>query len=120
MGLYNKLNYIPVVDFKPSSSFDTIKVLDLLKAEYIPMLKLVNHYTLYQVTDVHESHPELISFKHYGTIDLWWVICFYNKIINPITEIVAGKSLRIPDLNQLTRVLQDKNIALSNTFITVE
>ena len=43
-----------------------------------------------------EYRPDLIAFSVYGTVKLWWVICSANGIIDPTTELVAGKQIRIP------------------------
>jgi len=43
-----------------------------------------------------EFRADLISFSVYGTVNLWWVICSANAIIDPTTELVAGKQIRIP------------------------
>ena len=37
-----------------------------------------------------------ISHKHYNTTELWWLICKFNEIKNPFTELTEGKILKIP------------------------
>lgn len=37
----------------------------------------------------------LISYKHYKTIDLWWLICSFNEIQNPVLSPIAGIQLKI-------------------------
>lgn len=37
----------------------------------------------------------ILSFKVYGTIKLWWIICLANKIINPIKFPEVGTTLKI-------------------------
>lgn len=53
----------------------------------------------YRVVGGDAMRPDKISFKNYGTPDFWWVICVVNDINNPLTEIVPGQVLAIP--NQL-------------------
>lgn len=36
-----------------------------------------------------------ISYIHYDTINLWWLICIVNKIHNPIQIVEAGTTLRM-------------------------
>lgn len=36
-----------------------------------------------------------ISYKMYNTIDLWWLICAYNEIQNPIDIPPSGTLLKI-------------------------
>lgn len=47
--------------------------------------------------------PDIISQKAYNTTDLWWVIAEYNNISDPLFQLTAGLTIRIP---QLVRVLE--------------
>ena len=44
-----------------------------------------------------------ISYKHYNTIDLWWLICVYNGITNPVL---------MPDPGFLLRILKKEYVGL--------
>ena len=37
-----------------------------------------------------------ISYNLYGDINLWWIICKFNGIMNPIDLPTAGITLRVP------------------------
>jgi hypothetical protein len=43
-----------------------------------------------------ENRADLISLAAFGTDRLWWLICSVNKIIDPQTELIAGKQIKIP------------------------
>ena len=43
-----------------------------------------------------ENRADLIAQAAYGTDRLWWVVCTANAIIDPTTELVAGKQIKIP------------------------
>tara|TARA_R110000824_G_scaffold35687_3_gene111592 strand:- start:18878 stop:19180 length:303 start_codon:yes stop_codon:yes gene_type:complete len=43
-----------------------------------------------------EFRPDIIAFAAYGSVDLWWLICTANSIIDPNTELPAGKQIKIP------------------------
>lgn len=43
-----------------------------------------------------EFRPDLISGAAYGTEKLWWLVCTANAIIDPNTELVAGKQILLP------------------------
>ena len=43
-----------------------------------------------------ENRPDLIANAAYGNYKLWWLICTANGIIDPTTELTAGKQLLIP------------------------
>ena len=36
-----------------------------------------------------------LSFDHYGTIQLWWLICSVNKILNPVLLPDSGTVIKI-------------------------
>ena len=40
---------------------------------------------------------KLISFQAYGTIDLWWLVCKVNSIIDPSEMPEVGTKIRILD-----------------------
>jgi hypothetical protein len=101
---YQRSEYVPIV----SVTEDAIATLylDDLSSRYIGMKEEVTAYTQYFVTDATAGRPEFISEQFYRTVDLWWVICYYNDIIFPLSEITAGTELKIPEYNQLNFFLQ--------------
>ena len=56
---------------------------------------------IYYVEKKYEGYPHLLGYIFYGDIGLWWVICQYNGIIDPMEEIIEGKSLLIPTLDRI-------------------
>lgn len=56
-------------------------------------------YTQFTVPQYCEHKLYLVSFIHYGTVDLWWLIAEINDMIDPIGETVMGKILKIPDIS---------------------
>lgn len=55
------------------------------------------------------SRPDNISFKAYGTPDLWWVIAEYNGIIDPISDFKINQILKIPDINRVINAIKSMN-----------
>lgn len=51
---------------------------------------------VYFVEKKYENKPHLLGYVFYGDTGLWWVICQYNGILDPISEIIEGKLLLIP------------------------
>jgi hypothetical protein len=90
--------------------------LDYLDASYLKIRQVVK-YRVYVVTEDMSSHPELIAYKFYNTTDLWWAICLFNDIIDPVTELYSGVSIRIPDLAEMSPLIQTKTEALNSTKI---
>jgi hypothetical protein len=61
------------------------------------------YYTTYNDT------WHLISFKYYNTMDLWWLICAYNQIQNPVKMPSAGTELRILKANYVSSIVSELN-----------
>lgn len=51
---------------------------------------------VYALEEKYVGKPYLLGKLFYGDEGLWWVICQYNAIIDPIGELVVGRVLRIP------------------------
>ena len=52
------------------------------------------------VTDADSKRIDLIAWKYYRDVRLWWVIAEFNNISNPL-EIPAGTTLRIPTYERI-------------------
>ena len=55
-----------------------------------------------------------ISVKFYGTSSLWWLIARFNGIIFPLQEIKVGTKLYIPQLNQISKFLNQAQTKTSS------
>lgn len=51
------------------------------------------------------GRPDLISYKAYGTPDLWWVIFEFNNISDPLFGLKIGQRLRIPEINRVLKAI---------------
>ena len=67
--------------------------------------------SVYVVTDNDVGRADLISFKFYGTPDLFWVILLLNGILDQFTGdseqlgLATGTVLRIPDKGRIAAIL---------------
>ena len=53
---------------------------------------------VYYRVDIHDiNRPDLISYRNYGTVGYWWVICLVNSIQNPFEDIEIGDIIKIPN-----------------------
>ena len=52
------------------------------------------------VTDADSKRIDLIAWKYYRDVNLWWVIAEFNNISNPL-EIPTGTTLRIPSYSRV-------------------
>lgn len=62
-------------------------------------LKDTTAYTLYTVRrgDTFDS----IALDFYNNPTLFWVICSYNHIQDPFTELVVGQQIKVPSLSSI-------------------
>ncbi|MBR0258488.1 MAG: LysM peptidoglycan-binding domain-containing protein [Synergistaceae bacterium] len=51
--------------------------------------------TFHTVSDTDSKRIDLIAWKYYRDVSLWWIIAEFNNISNPL-EILPGTTLRIP------------------------
>lgn len=68
---------------------------------------------VYFVEKKYENKPHILGLVFYGDTGLWWVICQYNGIIDPIDEIVEGRLLLIPTKNRVTALLGANSVIQS-------
>ena len=87
-------------------SFQQIEVLDHLKASFNDMFDRSIAYEEFIVAEDTAGRLDLISWKAFQTVDYWWVIGYYNGIINPLYEVTPGRVLKIPSRNDVDFSLQ--------------
>lgn len=67
------------------------------------------HFELHEI-DNNEWWDD-ISFKYYGTPNLWWVIALMNDVINPFEYLEEGRVLQILKLDYIYQLLKEiKNV----------
>jgi hypothetical protein len=54
-------------------------------------IALINH-------DV-QNRPDLLSYAAYGDVGYWWLIILFNGIIDPFSDLVVDKEIKIPVLS---------------------
>jgi hypothetical protein len=55
----------------------------------------------------------LISYKYYNTMDLWWLVCAYNQIQNPVIRPTAGTKLKLLKSNFVSTVISNLEAQLA-------
>lgn len=79
---------------------------------YYNILTTVNFDTANMSPSVYEMYTveagdsyTYISYKHYGTINLWWLVCSFNSIHNPTQLPTPGTSLKILNREHVVNIL---------------
>ena len=57
--------------------------------------------TFITITQELEKRPDLVSFKCYGVVELWWAIYEFNNIRDPFFDIKSGQILRVPAIERV-------------------
>lgn len=48
----------------------------------------------------------LLSYKYYGTVNLWWILCVANNIQNPLDLPEVGTKLKILNSEVVSDIIQ--------------
>jgi len=83
-------NLFNVINKGEKSYFNLCKNINFKNLDYLS----TDLYSTYEVNNLDTWTG--ISYKMYQTYELWWLICKFNKIKNPFTELEEGKVLKIP------------------------
>ena len=80
---------------------------NVLKSVYFPEDIDVTHYTTYMVQPK-DTWP-IISWKSYQTVNLWWLLCSVNQIIDPTIPLKPGTTLKILNPDVVRNVIGETN-----------
>jgi len=90
--------------FFDTASVDGVQEVDMLAHD---LGRVVINHTQPQRTNSGDVHrPDLLSFRVYGTIDMWWLLCWLNGIDDPINGIANGDVVEVPSMDDITRMQQ--------------
>lgn len=81
----------------------------------IPKIRELRQPTYYIVAQDEVHRPDLISYRVYGRVDLWWVIAIRNGLLLPVTDLVSGQSLTCPHLDDIMSALGVSNVNSAGT-----
>ncbi len=81
--------------------------LDIFRS-YVISSDAVNNESLFDYYVVQDDDWfDNISFKHYNTPYLWWVVALFNNINNPYESLEEGQVLKILKYNNLYKIFDD-------------
>ncbi len=109
MSKYSRTNLQNIISPQDGS----LPFLSFLDANFIRITKKLTTSKKHRVAPDEAGRLELISYREYGTVELWWLIGTYNGIILPLEELVEGTMLEIPSLSSIEdyyRTLVDRTI----------
>ena len=80
--------------------FDTFLHYGTMHREDMSITATDDQVTDYVVPQFMENRLDLIAYKFYGNSELYWVIAYFNNIIDPMV-LAVGTELKIPSLSTL-------------------
>lgn len=99
--------YIPVESITLSDySYQYVEVLDHLGAGYNLIFDQDIQFEEFMISESNAGRLDIISWLSYQTVDYWWVIGYFNGIVNPFYELTPGRIIRIPDKSTIDFALQ--------------
>ena len=66
--------------------------------------------TYYEVNDSDIMRPDMISYRCYNSVDYWWIIMYVNQIQNPLTDLVSGTMLTIPNILDIIQFFRTQKL----------
>ena len=97
-SINDRLNYI--------KSFIGSQETDPLDTRLVKPIYKLKTFSFRYITADENGRPELISYREYGTTELWWFLMEYNGLIHNL-DVVAGVKLKIVPLPIITEYLND-------------
>jgi hypothetical protein len=70
---------------------------------------------VYVVEPIYEGRLDNISNAFYGDPRYWWVLAQFNNILDPASEVVAGRALLIPTKDRLSLMLTGRQGGVAST-----
>ena len=106
-------NYIPPSRIKRGTEILTIKNHGLARwnNEKYRIDNFITRFTRYRIPAQVANMPGAIAQKFYGNQNYYWIICYFNGIVNPFKDLTPGKVIKIPNKTQLDNYLNLINIA---------
>ena len=108
-------NYVPrTIHERSNQILVDSNGLDPLQDTSFDAILGIEMFDVYVVNQAQRGRPDLISYLHYHTTELWWVILVYNNIFHAM-EICEGMELQIPNISLISDRL---NVARTKKFTT--
>ena len=66
-------------------------------------------YTTYMLAESDLYRADLLAYKFYNDVNLWWALCLFNGILNPLTDMEIGQIIKIPNKELLLEAMSKKS-----------
>lgn len=93
--------------------------LDFLSPKYLNIKHKLPSAKSYAIDGADQANAPGIAFSFYGSADYWWIVCLYNGILDPITELVPGLVLQLPNLADVNAFLSSQDTQQLDALVTI-
>ncbi len=59
----------------------------------------------YVIPKMFENRPDLIANNLYGSEDYWWLVLWFNGMVDPFQNLTVGTEILIADLTSVNSIL---------------
>lgn len=106
-----------VVPLRPSPSGDMRDYSSFFYLDYARLVRNVAFDRKHVVVDGDLGRLDLIAYKYYNDINLWWYVAFSNGIVNPFTDMYVGQVLQIAAMTSLADVFRNHGAVSSSPSV---
>ena len=109
----NQIDNIPKLSFYRYENFFNVYQDERTQELFYNVLRSINIFQTDNsgVQSTYNISPgdtwQYISYKFYKTLDLWWLVCTYNQIMDPTQLPEAGTSVKLLNPEYVGYVLQE-------------
>ncbi len=93
--------------------------LNYLSAKYKNIKFLLTPKQQYVVTHVDVANAPGLAHAIYGDKGYWWILCLFNGILDPISQVSPGTTLRLPSLVDINNFLTSQDTTITNSTVTI-
>ena len=79
-----------------------------LDVNSIPKIPKSRSDEIYKIESRYANRPDLLAFKLYGSVNLWWVFAARNPdmLVDPLEDFTPGKEIYLPTQKTINAVLR--------------
>lgn len=87
----DRTNFFQIVNVGNGDEYDHL---------YNTLSRFVTNYPVqyYRISQDDIMRPDLISYKAYGSVKYWWLVCYLNDIHDPFNDMTVGDLIKIPNI----------------------
>jgi hypothetical protein len=105
LSLYRYENFFNIYDNNGYKFYNLLKNISIIPA---------NNTSVEEVYNIaYNDTWHLISYKYYNTMDLWWLVCAYNQIINPVKMPEQGTQIKLLKASYVSTIISELNKQIS-------